>query len=289
MGNFKNAMRRMRQYTAAVKKNYDSREKEIEKISDYKGSPYYDKQVTAIDKGIEQKRVELAADVQHDLQNIVNDMRLNLTNRIAKAPTVDMVNNLAILEKFDTLTPARVRIYAEQMADCPLALELLQQIAKKHDIHISIPDTEEMMRAVDVIEGNMAAYINGYHGSDDNVSFTVKNLNRYFQGDDVYLGTTVGNTEQVDAGFWRDIVGIGSPAMLDPEGTTKDIKVQLYFSTVEKLHSYIQKQTADMEFGSQEYGKKVNEILNECPDIYGAAYREYIVTPKDSRQNVELQ
>lgn len=289
MSNFKKAMRRMRQYTTAVKKNYESREKELSKIEELKGCDLYRKKTAEIDKTIEQKRVELAASVRGDMQVIVNDMRNNINDRIAKAPTTDMVNNLALLEKFDTLTPGRIRIYAGQMAACPLALDMLQQIAAKHDIHIQVPNVEEMARAVDVFEWNLAAYIDGYRGSEENLTFTVKNLNQYFQDDDLYAGTVNGGTDEVDSKFWNEIVGIGNPEMFDTDGSNKDVKVQLYFATVGNLNSYIKKQTEGMEFHGTQYEEKVKEILADCPDTYGAAYRAYLATHEDFRLEQELE
>ena len=188
MSNYRNAMRRMRQYTAAVKKNFDTRATEIEKLSEYKGSPFYDKEVSKVDQKIEAERVRLATAVQKDMIDIVDSMRKNVGKRITQAPTTDMVNSLAILGMLDTINPVDMKQYAMQMADCPLAMKRLQQIAKSHNMQITAPDTEAMMRAVDVIEGNFAMYIQGYTGNDHAMSASVKQLHDlYFQSEESYI------------------------------------------------------------------------------------------------------
>lgn len=75
MSNYRNAMRRMRQYTAAVKKNYSSRTTELEKLSEYKGSVHYDKEIQKLNERIEQERVRLATGVKDDLMGMIKEMR----------------------------------------------------------------------------------------------------------------------------------------------------------------------------------------------------------------------
>ena len=157
MSNYKNAMRRIRKYVVEVKKNYDSRGRELDKLAQFKGSPYYDQQAAEVNRKIEAERIRLAESVKKDLIAIMGDMRKNVSNRITKAPTPEMSACLSILGQLETLTATEAGLYAQQMADCPLAMRRLQEIAGKHDIRIRVPDIDAMLRAVDVLEGNFNA------------------------------------------------------------------------------------------------------------------------------------
>ena len=275
MSIYRNAMRRMRQYTAAVDKNYKSRSEELEKLSEYRGSIHYDREVSKLNERIEKERGILATSIQKDMIAVVEEMRKNVGERITKAPTSDMVNILSILGMLDTVSPTDMKQYSIQMKDCPLAMKRLQQIASKHNMQITTPDTDAMMRAIDVLEGNFATYIQGYHGSDTNMVASVKQLHEYFKPEEAYMNTPAKSSQNVDDQFWTQIVGIGSPAMLDKEGATST-DVKYFFSTLDGLMEFIEKETVGLE--DKALTDKVNEILSDCPGQYGAAYRYYKTT-----------
>lgn len=281
MSNYRNMMRYMRTYTAKVEKNLNSRTSLLEKadVADKKGSPWYDRYVAEIDRKIEAERVRLMGDAQKELVGMIATMRENVSKRITKAPTADMVNTLSLLKLMDSVTPTEIKGYAEQMADCPLALKVLSQIAEKNNIRIGVPDTEEMMRAVDVIEGNIANYIQNFRGGGA-MSASVKMLHdMYFQAEDHYAQTDIGSSENVDNAFWRDIVQIGTPAMLeDADSAAGAIDVKYFFSGLDGLIEYIDSQTQGLDENAKT--DKVNEILLNCPGQYGAAYRNYLVNGK---------
>lgn len=278
MNNYRNMMRRMRQYTAAVEKNYKSRTAALEKddVADKKGSAWYDRYVAEVDRKIEAERVRLGTEVQKDLIGMVNTMRENVSKRITKAPTADMVNTLSLLRILDTVNPTEIKEYAAQMVDCPLAMQALSQIAKKNNIRIAVPNTEEMMRAVDVIEGNLANYIQNFRGTPD-MSPSVKELHdMYFQPEEYYAGTDIKSSEAADKAFWENIVMIGSPEMVDEgDGADKAIDVKYFFGSLDGLVEYINNQTAGLEGEAKE--DRINEILADCPGQYGAAYRNFLV------------
>ena len=203
MSNYRNMMRRMRQYTAAIEKNYKSRMAALEKddVADKKGSTWYDRYVAEVDRKIEAERVRMGTEVQKELVGMIDTMRKNVGQKITKAPTTDMINTLSLLRMMDSVNPTEIKEYAVQMADCPLAMKALSQIAEKNNIRIAVPDTEEMMRAVDVIEGNIANYIQNFKG-DGNMSASVKMLHdMYFQAEDYYANTDAKSAENVDNAF----------------------------------------------------------------------------------------
>lgn len=276
MSNYKNAMRRMRKYVVEVKKNCDSRGQELNKLAPYKGSPYYDRQAAEVNRKIEAERVRLAESVKKDLIAIVEDMRRNVGNRITKAPTPEMSACLTILGQLESLTAAEAGLYAQQMADCPLAMKRLQEIAGKHSIRIKVPDTDAMLRAVDVLEGNFATFLGGYSGNIDKDPASVRTLYHYFLGDEDYMNTPAKSTDKVDSDFWLDIVQIGTPAMLDSGATGEKVKAELFFKDLDGLLAYMDKHTAGLE--GRKLEDKKNEILAECPDEYGTKYRYYKAT-----------
>ena len=277
MNNFRNVMRYMRAYTAKIEKNLNSRTVLLEKedVADKKGSPWYDRYAAEVDRKIEAERVRLATEAQKELVGMITTMRENVSKRITKAPTADMVNTLSLLGMMDNVNPTEIKGYAEQMADCPLALKVLSQIAEKNNIRIDTPDTEEMMRAVDVIEGNIANYLQNFHG-DASASASVKMLHDlYFQADDHYSKTGVESAAAADTAFWQNIVQIGTPAMLDDtDGKGGAITAKYFFSGMDGLLEFIQNQTQGLEGSARE--DKINEILSNCPGQYGAAYRFYL-------------
>lgn len=274
MSNFRNMMRRMRQYTTAVEKNYKSRAVELEKEADKKGSSYYERYAAEVDRKTEEKRVQLAKDAQKDLTGMIETMRQNVGKHITKAPTAEFVNTLSLLRMVDDLNPTEIRQYAVQMADCPLAMKVLSQIAATHQVYIATPNTEEMMRAVDTIEWNLAVYLQSFKG-DGVMGATVKTLHdMYFQPEEYYMGTNVKTAENADKLFWENIVQIGSPEMLDDsESADKAINVKYFFKDIDGLMAFINKKTEGLEGKAAD--EKVEEILKDCPGQYGAAYRYY--------------
>lgn len=273
MSNFKNIMRRTRKYVAETRKNFNSKAVELKKLNPYKGSPYYDRQVSDLEERIEKERIRIAESARKDLMIILEDMRKNVAKRLTKAPTQEISATLALLGQLEQLTPGDIQLYAQPMADCPLALRRLRELARQHDMMIVIPDPDDMFHAVDVLEGNLANLLGHYNGDDENSLGTVRTLLRYLQGDEDYQGTSAKSADNVDAMFWRDIIQIGTPDMLDDGTTPRSVRAELFFKDLDGLLSYMEKRTEGMsDFAAQQEKEK---ILNECPSQYGAAYRCY--------------
>lgn len=288
MNEFRNAMRRMRKFTDDVEKNFRSRDTEIKKLDDFKGSCFYDKEVSNIDSKIEESRIKLTEAARKDLIALMGDMRKNVGNRITKAPTADMVNSLTILGMLDKMSPTDIRQYAAQMADCPLAMKRLQQIANTHSIQIMAPDTEAMMRCVDVLEGNFANYLQGYTGNPQSMTTSVKQLHDlYFQPEEYYMKTPLKSCANADNAFWQNIIGFATPAVLDGTGETAATDVKYFFSSMDGFLEFIDKETEGLE--GKAHTDAINSILNDCPGQYGAAYRYYKATGEKVPLNAEVE
>lgn len=289
--NFRNGiMRRMRQYTKAVQDNYRSRDAEIKKYDQYKSvppSPYYKQVLKDIDKIIEDNRIRLFEEVRKDLITTLADMRQAAGQRSTKAPSADMVNSLAILATLDNIPPTQMKFYVDQMSDCPLAMQRLQQIAATHNMKIQLTDLDAIMSAINKLEGKLTAYLGSFRGDDNPQSPTVIDMCRYFQPEEYYAkGINVSNNplmpefihsaKEADYLFWKDQIGYGSPAMFDGPAAGNTPQVQYFFGDLDGLTAFINKATED-KTGS-EIEKTENEILTNCPEQYGAAYRCYKAT-----------
>lgn len=83
-------------------------------------------------------------------------MREIASQRTTKPPTAENVSTLQILGMLDTITPTQMRLYAEQMSDCPLAMLRLGQIASAHNLKLVVSDPDALLKAVDILEDNGA-------------------------------------------------------------------------------------------------------------------------------------
>lgn len=103
----------------------------------------------------------------------------------------------------------------------------------------------------------------------------------YLQTEDTF--TEQGGTKRIDLAFWGEFVGDGSPNVYDEDSALSDKpRVLYFFKDTDGLLSYINKETEGKSGSSIE--ETINEILANCPESYGAAYRNY----KASGEKVSL-
>jgi len=286
MNEFKNMMRRMRRYVADVETNNAKRADAIKALETYKGSEYYRQQIDALNKNHEAERIKLAKDLQEDLINRMETMRANVRQRITAAPTADMVNTINMLRVLDNVTPAEMRQYAITMADCPIAMKSLKQIARDMNINIQAPDADSLLNTLDNLEGYLALFLRGFRGKES-MTPSIMQLYDYFLPDDQYTSRIAEEgfekiavtSEYVDMQFWKRVSNGGDPLLLemieapDKKVSEKDFKIKYFFRDIDGLNKYIEQRTEGLEGKDKE--DKVNEILNNCPGQYGAAYRYY--------------
>ena len=276
MNNYRNGiMRRMRVYVKEVENDVRNRDNEVKKQEQFKGSPYYDSEVAKIDKAHLENRQKMKAAIVKDLSATLKIMREAAAKRTTTPPTAEMVSTLSILGMLDNITPGQLQLYAEQMSDCPLAMLRLQQIASAHNMRIVVSDPDALLHAVDVIEDNLAAFVDGFNGNEQEGTFRVRTLYRYFQPEEVYSNSAVQSSENADALFWKDIVGFSSPEAFEETGNAQSVpEVQYFFGETDGLIDFIKKSRAK----SSDPDKVENDILAKCPEQYGAVYRAYKAT-----------
>ena len=274
-------MRRMRQYTLALSNNAQSKDKDLENLLSLKKADeitqtVYDREVEKINQQISEQRKKLLSEVKVDLMGTFDKMREIAKTQISKAPTPEMVSTLQILSMLDNITPTQFSLYAEQMADCPLAMQRLQQIAKEHEQRIYVDDPETKLRALDTLEGQLVNFLSSYDGVEEHCPYSVRDMYRYFRPDDQYMGSSNSPTDtgKVNEQFWNEFVGVSSFEVFeDPDATPGKPKAQYFFSDVSALSAFIKKMTEGVSGSMVE--ETENMILENCPERYGAVLRNY--------------
>ena len=276
MSLYSTAMRTIRQYMVDASANQKKHDDKLATLEAYKGSTYYIGERDRLAKDTADSLEYIRKQAKGELADIIKSMRENIRARATKAPTQDMAASLSILNQLNNVSVAQMRMYAQTMADCPLAMQMLSQIAKKYNVMLTVPDIEQMSRSVDVLEHNLALALT-YDGTTNAMRPSLDMIRPYFQPDDAYLDMSVKTAEKANDAFWNNIVQCGSPAMLEsPSSTPLPVEVYHVFADLDGLLKYIDANTAGMNDVDRD--SKVNEILSECPDNYGAVYRNYLAT-----------
>lgn len=275
MSLYSTAMRMIRQYMIDATNIHNQYSSSLSDLDPYKGSVYYDSKSADLMSGETEAIESIRRQNKRELAHIINDMRANVVKRATKNPSQDMAAALTIMNQLDDVSVTMIRMYADAMSECPLAMQMLQQIGQKHNITINVPDVEQMSHSVDVLEYNFNAAMS-YDGTTDKVQPTLDTLRQYFQPDDAYLDMPdVKTVDAANDAFWSKYVQCGSPAMLeDPKTATVPVTAYHVFADLDGLLKYIDAKTTGM--ADAERDSKVNEILSECPDNYGAVYRNYL-------------
>ena len=257
-------MRRMRRFSYDIERNCHSQDKRMAelsrlKVADEITQTVYDREVSAIQEAIKSQRIKLVEGAKKDLLGTLQKMREIASNRIIKPPTAEIVNTLQLLSMLDEISPTQFSLYAAQ--------------------RIIIDDPENRLRALDVLEGNLANYLENFTGEVTHAPFSVQSMYRYFQPDDAYMGNpkTPTDTEKVNKMFWENFVKLSSPEVFDdPDNAKGAPKAQYFFSDVAALSAFIKKMTAGVTGSVAE--DLTNQILQNCPEQYGAILRNYRAT-----------
>lgn len=278
MNNYRNGiMRRMRVYTKAVENTVNEKNIKIEGQKDLIGCTLYDRKIAEINSETEQIQQRLKSEIIKDLSETLHSMREIASQRTTKPPTSENVNTLQILGMLDSITPTQMKLYAEQMSDCPLAMLRLGQIASAHNLKLVISDPDALLKAVDILEDNLSAYINGFNGNESLCGTRVRQLYLYFQPEEYYAQSDLKTSENADKLFWERYIGIATPEIFDnPNKASKKPIVQYFFGGIDGLLDFINKAKSESMGENEE--DVINRILSNCPDKYSAAYRLYMAT-----------
>lgn len=274
MEHYTEPMRGGRMRVAKQIKNHSDMVKEINNIDPkLKGSPYYTETVEKIKQQHETECRRIITEGNAAIEKQMQKIRENVYRRITKAPNLQQVATMQMLNMIENITPRELQLYAGQMTDCPLALKALAQYAARQNIRIETPDIDRIIEAVDTFEWNLKALNNGFTGNENAASASVRMIMNYFMSDSDYQGTPAQSTANADKAFWNDIIQCGTPEMFDADGADTKPEIRYFFPDLDKMLSYMDKATEGMSLNEAE--KTREQILKDCPDTYGAAYRLY--------------
>ena len=116
---------------AALTAEYDKKAKELER---YKGSAGYGDEMRALKDKLDADLKALAAEYRPGLYEDMRLMREAIAKRPIKAPTSDQVNLLNVLKMRKDITREELERAAATMKDNPIALSVVNEIAREHGI-----------------------------------------------------------------------------------------------------------------------------------------------------------
>ncbi len=274
---YSNTLRIMRFHYVKSNETHDTYAKAIQKAdellrSDEITKTVYDREVNSAQTEFDSCHKELVSKAKSELVPEFEAMREIARQQAVKAPTPEVASTLQILSMLDKLTPTQISLYAESLSDCPLAMQALAQIALKHDQRLIVDEPERRLQLLDVFESHVANFLSNYHGTEEALSFSVRQMLPYLQTEDNV--TEYGGTKRVDRAFWNEFIAEGNPDCYDEDSASSEKpRVQYFFKDTDGLLAFINRET-DGKSGSI-IEETVNEILANCPESYGAAYRNY--------------
>ena len=272
---YRNIMDCLRRYVRAVERNAKQTDSKIDGLAKHKGSEYYTEQVNKI-KGESEKQVKsLFENTKRDLSGYLSTMRENAKKHITKPPTQEQVATLDLLSKLDGLTIEDIALYAPIMAETPLALRRLQQIAQTAHLQVICPDPPNLLHAIDIVESNLANFLGSYRNDTEHSwSGIEKQLMTVLHLDEYSAKEVCGSLEAADRAAWDSVLLPG--IHYDPEvfdGKMPAPQVKLFFGDLAGLREYIRVETEGLS--PLAATEKKNEILANCPDSYGTALRYF--------------
>ena len=284
MGEYNELMRIGRKYTTKVDDALKEHNKRIKDKERMKGSPYYD---DFLEKENERHITEIKVYQDTAIKEVKNQIKKMRENRdkhyIVEGDRSASVATLTMLNMVDDggLTPAELGFFTKDMVNDPLAMKVVAQIGAKHHMRIKFPTIKDSDRALEVLQDNVIGYIERYNGftpEDMTTKASLLRMERYFRSESGYDSfSDVKSSAQSDQQFWNDIVQVSSPDEFDSDdfsGHNADVK--FYFKDVDELTAYIDKYTNGCKDELKE--DLTNMILENCPNQYSAAYRNYKAT-----------
>lgn len=137
----------------------------------------------------------------------------------------------------------------------------------------------QSLKNLNNLESQLAYFLGNFDGDTSHAPATVLSMLPYFQPDEQYMGNPNRplDTDKVDKLFWSEYVRLSSSEVFDdPDNAKGTPKAQYFFGDVKALAAFIDKMTAGVEGSLVE--NVTDTILANCPEQYGAIYRNYKAT-----------
>lgn len=279
MDNLSEYFYEMRMFRASMVDNVKKFESDMKGLEVFKGSSFHEKKAREARQEFEQRTIRAKERAQRELVAVLDKMREGIKKKIIQSPTSDMVNTLALLGTAENLSLDEARLYAEAFKDCPLALKSLAQIAYRHSIHVDASWADRQLSRVDALDNAAVTYITMYNGQDSSLitSPTVQMIDRALHDEEFYQGfLDCPDSKTAEGLFLEQVTGSRDHEGFEQEDGSQAPGVELHFDNMDDLLGYIEDVTA----GSTPTVKTTiqEEILRNCPESYGAAYRHYKAT-----------
>ncbi len=123
--------RKYREGLNRINTQYDA---QIESQKRYAGSQGYEKDIEKIEQARAAEIAALRDDCRDNFNRCLAAMQKNAQARPAVAPTQEQLALLQVLQMREKLTRDELSHAAHSMADCPTALSVLGELARKHEI-----------------------------------------------------------------------------------------------------------------------------------------------------------
>ncbi len=148
-----------------ISKDYGA---ELERIEYYKGSEAYDDALKSL-KAKRKDEIELAQQQARDaFSSVLSGMKEAATSRPMVAPSSEVLAILQTLKMRSTISADELRQAALTVGDCPLALSVLDELARDHGhmgLHFGKESTDSILQHIDSLARN-AAKITRMEGVD---------------------------------------------------------------------------------------------------------------------------
>ena len=217
-------MRKTERFYVTLKDFQDKRhtltekyEKDLEGMKRYQGSSGYDQDVRKREKQYQEDLSRLQNEARPELMKIVSEMAERIDKRTMKIPTEEQLRLLQTMKLRENISLEECRRVAETVKDCPLAVSVVNDVARKHG-HLydfnSLCRELSSQRASDLVKGMMK-------GADDFLQYDTLKVGRIANK---HYEITTGVTEPVRRrDLFSDIDGCYSEVCGMDYGTRKQL------------------------------------------------------------------
>lgn len=122
-------------YRRGLREVWSKYNEAMAKLEKFKGSAGYDEDAKRLEDARKEAVRGLQAEYAHKFDVIIDGMRESAKNRPMTAPTAEELNLLTALKMREQITSDELSAAAITLQNSPVALSILDEIAKKQDIH----------------------------------------------------------------------------------------------------------------------------------------------------------
>ena len=122
-------------YRKGLREAWSKYNEAMAKLEKFKGSAGYDEDAKRLEDARKEAVSILQAEYAHKFDVIIEGMRDSAKNRPMTAPTAEELNLLTALKMREQITADELSAAAITLQNSPVALSILDEIAKKQDIH----------------------------------------------------------------------------------------------------------------------------------------------------------